>query len=111
MSGFRIITVGLCVAAIGAVILTAAEEHTGWFTDQACAKAGQFTGTEHQKHIAAGQPLVFVTEKDKQIRLVANPERFLAFIGEKVIVTGTPKADGSFEVELAKKASETIGQN
>ncbi len=111
MSGIRIVTVGLCVAAIGAVILSAAEEHTGWFTDQACAKAGNFTGAEHQKHIAGGQPLVFVAEKDKQVRLVSNPERFLSFVGEKVIVTGTPKTDGSIEVEFAKKASETTGKN
>ena len=99
-------SVGLCVCllAIGASALLAAQQFTGWLTDQACAKASNYTGAVHQKHVSAGQPIVFVGEKDKQVHMIANPDKVKSLVGEKVTLTGTAKNDGSIEVEAASQA-------
>ncbi len=105
MNWKKIISPAFFVLAVGASTLLAGDQYTGWLTDQACAKTGSTTGEIHQKHVASGQPLVFVGEKDNSIHKIANPDKVaMNLVGQKVVLTAKAQNDGSLEVEDAAQA-------
>ncbi len=75
------------------------EQWTGWVTDETCAKNGQYMGESHQKHVDAGQPIVFIDESTKKIHTLQNPDKVKKLAGEKVTLTGTAKPDNTIEIE------------
>ncbi len=100
----RSLYLGALFSALGAAtLLTAGEQYVGWITDDACAKSGVYAGADHQKHVSAGQPIVFVSEKDKQVFTVVNPEKVKSMVGQKVSLTGTAKGE-AIEVEAVAAA-------
>jgi hypothetical protein len=92
-----ILTLASMTLASAGLIL--GEQWTGWVTDEACAKAGQYTGESHQKHVDQGQAIVFVEESTKKTRQIQNTDMVNKLVGQKVTLTGTAKPDGSIEVE------------
>lgn len=94
---------GLLVAGVG--VLLAGSQWTGWLTDGDCAKAGKYAGASHAKHVADGKPLVFVSETDNKVHMIANPEKVKSLAGEKVTLIGTAKSDGAIEAESAVKTN------
>ncbi len=70
-----------------------AEQYVGWVTDLKCAQAGNPSGDLHKKCVAAGQPVVFVSEADKKIYSVSNPDKVKDHLGKKVNLTGTAKGE------------------
>ncbi len=84
--------------------LCAAEQWTGWLTDQGCVKTLHYAGAIHQKHIADGQALVFVDETDKKVYIISNASKVKGFSGEKVTLTGTQKQEGSIQADSAARA-------
>ena len=92
----------MLVAALSTGCLLA-EQWTGWVADQKCAKAGNFTGAQHQKCVSEGQPVVFVNEADKKIFLVNDQEKLKELVGKKVTLNGEMKS-GTIEVASAAAA-------
>lgn len=99
----------LCICTgllmIGLGVLQAATQFTGWLTDKQCAQAGKYVGADHQKHVTEGQAIVFVSETDKQMHPIANPDRVKNHIGQRVTISGTARTDGSLEVETVSSAN------
>ncbi len=86
----------LTLASAGLIL---GEQWTGWVTDEACAKNGQYMGESHQKHVDDGQTIVFFDESTKKIHTIQNPEKLKKLAGEKVTLTGTAKPDNAIEIE------------
>jgi hypothetical protein len=94
----KILVVALVLSASGLF----AEQFTGWITDQACAKTGQFAGDMHKKCVESGQPIVFVNEADKKIYVIASPDKVKEAVGEKVTLTGDKKDENTIEPQAIK---------
>lgn len=85
-----------------------ANQWTGWITDQPCAQVGNYAGVVHQKHITDGLPVVFVNDVDKAMYVISNPDKVKNFGGEKVVLTGTVKPDGTIEAESATRSNQGV---
>ena len=75
----------------------------GWITDSGCGVKG--TNADHaactKKCLAAGKKLVVVTDEDKKVLTVENPDALKGHEGHHVAVTGHVSGD-SIHVESAK---------
>ena len=85
----------LIVVAVFALTVTAAmaadsSKITGYISDSMCGAKHMGSGAECvKKCIAGGMKPVFVTEKDKAVWLIDNPEAVKDFYGDHVTVTAT----------------------
>lgn len=75
----------------------------GWITDAKCGAKGANAGAEacSKKCLAAGEKMVFVTDKDQKVLTVDNPDALKGHEGHHVAVTGTAKGD-SIHVQNVK---------
>jgi hypothetical protein len=77
-----------------AVVVWAADNATtvkGWVTDAKCGVKGAHAGAEEcaRKCISQGEKTVVVTDNDKQVLYVDNPDALKEHIGHHVAVQGT----------------------
>jgi len=85
----------LIVVAVFALTVTAAmaadsSKITGYISDSMCGAKHLGSGAECvKKCIAGGMKPVFVTEKDKAVWSIDNPEAVKDFYGDHVTVTAT----------------------
>ncbi len=90
---------------------TSGNKMTGWIMDEKCAaKAGQ-PGQEAcaKKCIEGGQKAVFVSEKDKEVYQIDNPDVTKGHEGHHVVVSG--KVDnGSLHIDNLKMAGSAKGK-
>jgi hypothetical protein len=75
----------------------------GWVVDDKCGAKGAHAGAEEctKKCLAAGAKMVIVTDDDKKVIAVENPDSLKGHEGHHVAVTGTMGKD-SMKVESAK---------
>ena len=75
----------------------------GWVTDAKCGAKGANAGGEActKKCLAAGEKMVFVTDKDQKVLTVDNPDALKGHEGHHVAATGSVKGD-SIHVDSAK---------
>jgi len=80
-----------------------AETVKGWVSDSKCGAKGANPGAEActKKCLDAGAQMVLVTDKDKKVLTVENPDALKDHIGHHVAVTGHVKGD-SIHVESAE---------
>jgi hypothetical protein len=79
----------LLLAVIGAMAAPDTGTWTGWVMDQKCAAKGAAANADcARKCIAAGEPMVLVTDADKSIVTIANPKALEDHIGHHVKVQG-----------------------
>ena len=102
----QILCLSLCMLLIGAVAMYA-DQLAGWVVDKPCAELNQLQGMDHKKHVEEGKPAVFVNEATKKIMAIANPEKVMDFIGEKVTITAKVRDDDSLEIQQIKTARTT----
>ena len=83
-----------------------AQNITGWVADEKCgtSKVGTQAGSDcAKKCIESGQKIVFVTEKDKKVWQVDNPEALKGHEGHHVKLNAHVNNDaGSIHVESVK---------
>jgi hypothetical protein len=96
----RTITIGL-LATLLVTVPCLAEQWVGWVTDEKCASAGKYSGTEHDKCVQAGQAIVFVTETDKKVFKLRSDDKAKGHLGQKVRLTGTATGDTIEVTEVA----------
>ena len=92
------LVVGLAVlclmAALSSTAFAADASMTGWVTDAKCAKnAGPGKEACARKCIEAGETMVFVTDQDRKILSVDNPDALRDHIGHHVNVKGSVKGE------------------
>ena len=75
----------------------------GWVVDDKCGAKGAHAGAEEctKKCLAAGAKMVIVTDDDKKVIAVENPDALKGHEGHHVAVTGTMSKD-SIKVESTK---------
>ena len=75
----------------------------GWVTDSKCGVKGAHEGAADctKKCLAAGAKMVVVTDEDKKVLTVSNPEALQGHEGHHVAVTGHVEGD-NIHVESAK---------
>lgn len=79
------------------------ETVNGWVSDSQCALKGAMTGHEQcaKKCIEKGAKMVVVTDSDKKVLTVTNPDALKGHEGHHVAVTGHVEGD-TIHVESAK---------
>jgi hypothetical protein len=82
--------------------LSLAETLTAYVSDAKCHKASASHAACAKKCVAAGSPIVLVTEDNKVIK-VHNPDALKDLVGDKVEVTGK-MSKGAMHVQSAKAA-------
>ena len=75
----------------------------GWVTDAKCGAKGANAAGEActKKCLAAGEKMVFVTDKDQKVLTVDNPDALKGHEGHHVAATGSVKGD-SIHIDSAK---------
>ena len=93
----RIFALLLAAGALSAVSASAADSSSmnGWISDSMCGAKHAGSGAACvKKCVEGGMAPVFVSEKDKSILAIDNPDAVKDYYGSKVTVTGTVKSDG-----------------
>ncbi|HEV2114329.1 MAG TPA: hypothetical protein VGR50_09265 [Terriglobales bacterium] len=81
----------------------------GWVSDSKCAEKGAKAGHADcaKKCMAAGEKMVFVSDKDKSVWAIDNPDALTGHEGHHVRVNATVDADKkSIHVNSAKMLSQ-----
>jgi hypothetical protein len=75
----------------------------GWVTDAKCGAKGANAGGEActKKCLEGGEKMVFVTDKDKKVLAVDNPDALKGHEGHHIAATGSVKGD-SIHVDSVK---------
>lgn len=84
-----------------------AKKMTGWVVDEKC---GTKVANEHgaacaKRCVEAGQPVVFVEDKDQTVLKVSNQDSLKSHAGEHVSVSGSVE-NGTLKVDKVEKAAE-----
>lgn len=101
----------LCSAGSSA---SASRTIRGWFSDESCARqkvdAGKIEPTKAdcaRKCVEKGIKLAFISETDKKLFIVSNPENYKTNIGSYVELTGTTNdADQTVHIDSVKKLAD-----
>jgi hypothetical protein len=108
MKKLLVITVALClmfflVAMASAGDAAKTETVNGWVADSQCGVKGAMAGQEEctKKCIEKGAKMVVVTDSDKKVLTVENPDALKGHEGHHVAVTGHVEGD-SIHVQSAK---------
>lgn len=90
---------------------TKGSKMSGWIMDEKCASRAGAPGQEAcaKKCIEAGQKAVFVSEKDKEVLQIDNPEATKGHEGHHVVVTGSVN-NGSVHIDKLAMAGSAKGQ-
>jgi hypothetical protein len=74
----------------------------GWITDAKCGAKGASAAAEActKKCAAAGEKMVFVTDKDKKVLNIDNQDAIKGHEGHHVAITGTENGDSIHVQEL-----------
>ena len=82
---------------------------TGYISDSMCGAKHMGTGSECvKKCIAGGMKPVFVSEQDKAVWAIDNPDAVKAFYGDHVTVTATADASAkSVHIDAIEAAKES----
>jgi hypothetical protein len=106
----KLLIIGLALAMMFFLVAMAAagdeaksETVNGWVTDSQCGAKGATAGQEEcsKKCIESGAKMVVVTDSDKKVLTVSNPDALKGHEGHHVAVTGHVEGD-SIHVESAK---------
>lgn len=115
MKKLILFSAALCLALLCATALWAADDTvSGWVSDTKCGAKG--TSEAHasctKKCIAAGEKMALVTDSDKKVLTVENPDSLTGHEGHHVSVKGTVSGDsikvdpGSVKMVAAKSSSK-----
>ena len=88
----RIFALLVAVGAFSAVAASAADSNSmnGWISDSMCGAKHAGSGMACvKKCIDGGMQPVFVSEKDKSVLKIDNPDAVKSYYGSHVAVTGT----------------------
>lgn len=97
----KVLLIVLALFFVVAIVAMAADDMgksttvKGWITDEKCAAKGANAGAEActKKCLAAGSPMVVVTDDDQKVLKVENPDALKGHEGHHVSVSGTVKGD------------------
>lgn len=108
----------LCLVLVCASAVWAADDMvSGWVSDTKCAAKGMSESHAAcaKKCIAAGEKMALVTDSDKKVLTVENPDALAGHEGHHVSVKGTVSGDsikvdqGSVKMIAAKSDSKDAG--
>ena len=103
----RIFALLLAAGALSAVSASAADSSSmnGWISDSMCGAKHAGSGAACvKKCVEGGMAPVFVSEKDKAVLTIDNPDAVKDYYGSKVTVTGTVKDGKSVHVDSVAAA-------
>jgi len=105
MKKLLLICFALCLVLSLVVFASAADKSTvnGWVSDSECAAKGAKEGHDacDKKCMGKGAKMVVVTDEDKKVLTVDNPDALKGHEGHHVAVTGEVSGD-SIHVDSAK---------
>ena len=115
MKKLMLLLAAMCLAVLCVTTVWAADDTlSGWVSDTKCGAKG--TSEKHadcaKKCIGAGAKMALVTDSDKKVLTVDNPESLTGHEGHHVSVTGTVSGDsikvdpGSVKMVAAKSDSK-----
>jgi hypothetical protein len=118
MKKLVLLCAALCLVFLSASAVWAADDTvTGWVSDTKCGAKGM--SEKHadcaKKCIAAGEKMALVTDSDKKVLAVENPDALAGHEGHHVSVKGTVSGDsikvdqGSVKMVAAKSESKEGG--
>jgi len=104
-----VFVVALSLSAYAGEKMGKAKNIAGWVSDEKCGAEGAKAEAAEctKKCIEGGKKMVFVTDKDKKVLNIDNPEALKGHEGHHVTVNGhVNSADGSIHVESVKMMKE-----
>jgi hypothetical protein len=97
------------LCAVLSVAAAGAAELTGYISDSACgAKNAQNTAEAREcarACVKSGSAPVFVKEGDTKVYKIAQKDKVMNFVGERVVVSGKLESDG-ISIEGIRKAGK-----
>jgi hypothetical protein len=100
-----VFVVAMSLAAYAGASKDKAQDVAGWVSDEKCGAEGAKAEAADctKKCIESGKKVVFVTDRDKKVLSVSNPETLKGHEGHHVNVNGhVNDADGSIHVMSVK---------
>lgn len=97
----------MCLFSLLAVSAFAKDSKmTGWISDSKCGAKGASAAHAGcaQKCIASGEKPVFVSDSDKKVMAIDNPDAVKDMIGQHVDVTGSVTSGGAVHVASVSAA-------
>ena len=93
----RLFAIAIATLMMASVMAWAVDgtTYTGWIVDEKCGVKGAHEGAETcaKKCIENGMPPVLVTDRDKTVWHIQNPDALKNFAGKHVKVTGSVQND------------------
>ncbi len=104
----KVATILACVVLLSAMAMAASTAMTGYIVDEKCGAHGAHAGAQAcaKKCIEAGAKPVFVSDADKTVLKLDNPDVTKGHEGDHVNVNGTV-TDGVLHIDQLSMASET----
>lgn len=103
----KFLLVVACLGLLSSLVFAAGSGMTGYIVDAKCGAKGAHPGAEAcaKKCIEGGEKPVFVSDADKSVLQLDNPEAIKGHEGHHVTVTGTTKA-GVLHIDKLEMAPE-----
>ena len=103
----KLLPILACVALLSAMAFASSAPMTGYIIDEKCGAHGAHAGAEAcaKKCIEAGSKPVFVSDADKSVLKLDNPDVTKGHEGHHVNVTGSVK-DGVLHIDNLTMAKE-----
>ena len=101
MKKITVLVAMFCFVCVSAWAAPKDQSLSGWVSDSKCGAKG--ANADHaacaKKCIDAGEKPVLVTDKDRKIVPIENPDAVSGQVGQHVQVSGTMTASGSLHVD------------
>ncbi len=106
----KLLAVAACIAMLGALALASSGSMTGYIVDEKCGVKGAHEGAEAcaKKCAEAGAAMVFVSDQDKTVLKLDNPDAVKGHEGHHVSVKGSVKGD-TLHIDQLAMAGEQEG--
>jgi hypothetical protein len=103
----KLLPILACVALLSAMAFASSATMTGYIVDEKCGAKGAHAGAEDcaKKCIEAGAKPVFVSDADKSVLKLDNPDATKGHEGHHVNVTGSV-TDGVLHIDNLTMAKE-----
>jgi hypothetical protein len=103
----KLLPILACVALLSAMAFASSATMTGYIVDEKCGVKGAHAGAEGcaKKCAEAGEKMVFVGDKEKNVLKLDNPDVTKGHEGHHVNVTGSVK-DGVLHIDNLTMAAE-----
>jgi hypothetical protein len=103
----KLLPILACVALLSAMAFASGATMTGYIVDEKCGAKGAHAGAEScaKKCIEAGEKAVFVSDADKTVLKLDNPEAIKGHEGHHVAVTGKV-TEGVLHIDSLEMAAE-----